>query len=118
MTWDEWVAAAPGYVAAGAGWLDEREPGWEPKVDLADLDVSNRCRCVLGQVFIDRAPDGYTAAMNEWWGDVSVADIPLGWPSHHGFSSPWGSTVEFALLDDLWTALIKGRHDLGTLSGR
>ena len=38
-------------VAAGAAALDEREPGWHERIDLARLATSSCRRCVLGQVF-------------------------------------------------------------------
>jgi hypothetical protein len=37
-------------VAAGAAWLDEHEPGWVDRIDTDRLDLSSRCRCVLGQL--------------------------------------------------------------------
>lgn len=37
-------------VAAGAAWLDEHEPGWADRIDVAELDVGMSCSCVLGQL--------------------------------------------------------------------
>jgi len=37
-------------VDKGEVWLDENIPGWWEKVDLRKLDMSNGCKCVLGQV--------------------------------------------------------------------
>lgn len=37
-------------VAAGAAFLDAREPGWWQRIDLDTLDLQAPCRCVLGQL--------------------------------------------------------------------
>jgi hypothetical protein len=38
-------------IRNGAAWLDENQPGWRDTVVIVDLDLSEVCRCVLGQVF-------------------------------------------------------------------
>jgi hypothetical protein len=38
-------------VARGARRLDGRNPGWEARIDVADLDLSDPCRCVVGQLY-------------------------------------------------------------------
>jgi hypothetical protein len=38
-------------IRAGAAYLDANEPGWRDNVVVVDLDLSDCCRCVLGQVF-------------------------------------------------------------------
>lgn len=38
-------------VAAGAEWLDKNRPTWILVIDLDILDISDSCRCVLGQVY-------------------------------------------------------------------
>lgn len=40
-------------VAAGARFLDEREPGWWERIDLYLLDMRSQCGCVLGQLATD-----------------------------------------------------------------
>jgi hypothetical protein len=37
-------------VERGAEFLDEHVPGWEKLVDLNTLDLSDGCKCVVGQV--------------------------------------------------------------------
>lgn len=37
-------------IERGATLLDEREPGWEQRIDLDRLDMSSTCDCVLGQL--------------------------------------------------------------------
>lgn len=48
-------------VAAGAAFLDEREPGWWERIDLDRLDMSSECRCVLGQLATDLETSIWTA---------------------------------------------------------
>lgn len=40
-------------VAAGAAYLDDREPGWWERIDMDRLDMSAECLCVLGQLATD-----------------------------------------------------------------
>lgn len=42
-------------VEKGAAFLDEIRPGWEFEIDLRKLELSNSCRCVLGQLYVDEA---------------------------------------------------------------
>lgn len=37
-------------VAAGAAFLDGREPGWDRRIDLDKLSIGSQCRCILGQL--------------------------------------------------------------------
>lgn len=38
-------------VRRGAKWLDEAEPGWARRVRVAELDMIECDRCVLGQLY-------------------------------------------------------------------
>lgn len=52
----EFVAGdAEAEVAASAAWLDEIEPDWAERIDLALLNLSDNHLCVLGQVFAKQA---------------------------------------------------------------
>lgn len=46
-------------VAKGAALLDERNPGWDAKIDLDGLYVGDSTECVLGQLY-GRYLDGQT----------------------------------------------------------
>ena len=37
-------------VAAGAAFLDEREPDWWRRIDVKRLELASSCQCVLGQL--------------------------------------------------------------------
>lgn len=122
-TLEEFKVAAPAYVAAGAEWLDEHEPGWEGRIDLAKLDLSDSCRCVLGQVAPEHSyVDTLGRVFDCTWADL-YPSLPKGaealtWAIEHGFNK--SATLPFdsyAVLDELWITLVKERHDSGTLSG-
>lgn len=115
-------------VAAGATWLDEHVPGWEHRIDLAKLNLSDTCLCVLGQVFEERAAAAWDA------GDIRYAPSSRGhggywfaadleWdgryeePLDYGFSLTSPSAAAWHDLQGEWVALIKARFDSGTLSG-
>jgi hypothetical protein len=38
-------------IRDGAEWLDTHAEGWRDRVQVIDLDLTNTCTCVLGQVF-------------------------------------------------------------------
>jgi hypothetical protein len=40
-------------VAAGAAWLDQREPGWHDRINLSRLRMQSGCCCILGQLRSD-----------------------------------------------------------------
>lgn len=48
------LAPASVRAAAGAVYLDERDPGWHNSIDLDDLDLGCGAKCILGQLY-----DGY-----------------------------------------------------------
>lgn len=61
-------------VAAGAAFLDEREPGWVDRIDPRRLDIADCSRCVLGQLF-----GAYVNGL-DWMHDVAphVDQLELG----------------------------------------
>lgn len=47
-------------AATGAKWFDKNYPGWHQAIDRAQLDISDDCHCVVGQIagsFNDCAKD-------------------------------------------------------------
>lgn len=38
-------------VALGVAWLDSDYPDWFEKVEVKEFDITDTCRCVLGQLF-------------------------------------------------------------------
>lgn len=105
-------------VERGAALLDERYPGWEHSVDLAKLDLSDSCRCILGQLF-DK--DGYYIDGGYTLG-VKQLDLFLSGDSrlsarYFGFNADRRRRgVHFSELDEAWIALIKRRYDVGVFS--
>lgn len=94
-------------VARGAAWLDETLPGWERRIDLAQLNLANACRCVLGQISGDywSAPWPRTEMDNRHYGFVCGAP-----PEDQTISEAYSE------LDEAWISLIKERFASGTLS--
>lgn len=109
-------------VAAGAEWLDANEPGWERRVDLASLELHNACRCVLGQVFNDRAEavqqgDNPQCVETGWDYALDIVRMPSTAPLGFSiFSGGQGAAEQWAALDEAWISLIKERFASGLLS--
>ena len=102
-------------VAKGAAALDKVMPGWESKIDLSILDLGDGCRCVLGQLFGEKATLEYQHA-NGWW--YALKHFGIGYsPEGFNVATEKARLVEFAALDEAWISLIKERHDSGALSG-
>lgn len=90
-------------VARGARWLDCEFPGWERKVDVAILDISDPDRCVCGQVI---PLDDITGT----YGYGKACDM-LSTPARtygYGFAESCDG--------DQWVTLIKERFNTGALS--
>jgi hypothetical protein len=84
-------------VAAGAAWLDEREPGWIDRIDLDTLDLRDCTRCVGGQLAGE-----YLAFLRRHNLD-SLDAQPLGF-------TLMGSGADFAPLTAAWRELIATRR--------
>jgi hypothetical protein len=98
------------HVAAGAAWLDQVAPGWERKVDLSVLDLTDPFQCICGQV-VPLAPYVEGLWHTGGYGDVSEWIHAQGSHLHifHlGFVLPADQ--------DAWVSLIKERFDSGLLS--
>lgn len=57
-------------VQRGVKWLDRHKKDWRKEVVVKDLDMSDGCRCVLGQVFAKPAAKEY---------EYTDEDIKAGW---------------------------------------
>lgn len=55
------LAPASVRAAAGAAYLDERDPGWHKQIDIAELDLGCGAKCILGQLYRGYGP-GLVAA--------------------------------------------------------
>lgn len=106
-------------VAAGGAYLDVREPGWLHRIDLGKLDLHAPCKCVLGQLAIDKHGDlgGWT-----WSGICSVFSISIFDPAAGqsdydlGFNASWplGNEVaplaQYTALTAEWVRYIEQRR--------
>jgi len=94
-------------VAKGAAFLDEREPGWDTRIDLDILSLDSICRCVLGQLH-----GGFGAGLDAvGLIDNNDRDIELGffWTDEHRFDlddEPADLTAE-------WKRVITARREAG-----
>lgn len=65
-------------VELGVKWLDEHAPSdWRQKVEVQTLDMTEACRCVLGQIWTTEGE--LEADSDEWMGfwRVVLSDDPL-----------------------------------------
>lgn len=100
-------------VAAGAAFLDEREPGWDQRIDLGRLNLKSECRCVLGQLNSALASDwgvitGKYGLHRAWdSGPRGLADTDLGF---NVSVQRRGDEAEWAELTAAWHQLITARR--------
>jgi hypothetical protein len=99
-------------VAKGAALLDEREPGWDARIDLGRLALTDCGDCVLGQLDSQRAIRGEAAAETAGRGPYWTALAALGLTeldaAAHGFDS--SKLGEADLLDAEWRRVIEARR--------
>lgn len=89
-------------VARGAAWLDANHSGWERKIDLSILDITDGDTCICGQVI----PQGsYVNGFGRVIGESLIRENAI---SDHGFV--------YSYDQDQWVTLIKERFDSGALS--
>lgn len=100
-----------GRVALGAAYLDEHEPGWERRVDLAALDIQHGCRCILGQV-VPR-PRTNAGGYFHYLREHGLSDM---WAAARGFTFLDWEPKDWDALEGAWISLIKERFASGLLS--
>lgn len=113
-------------VAKGAEWLDSERPGWELEIDVATLDLSNTCLCVLGQVYSAAALSCQCQAHKlEYMCNFNGQAAGFNWVHNHMNHGPqwmWEHGFDdlhtFTQLQPAWLSLIKERLNNGiTLEG-
>jgi hypothetical protein len=91
-------------AATGATLLDEHVPGWQWKINLHSLDVSDPARCIGGQVGWETTKsilDHHKALMS----DVGMFRLN---------GDLWDDetyVIEYGILQDQWTCEITRRRD-------
>jgi hypothetical protein len=100
-------------VKAGAEWLDEQEPGWAERIDTSQLNMSDPCGCIAGQLAGD-----YWRFVREWhslsvgeqakFGFGSLVGVNTG-PSRHQFEKD-ACSREYDLLGHAFIAEITARR--------
>lgn len=89
-------------AARGSRWLDDNEPGWEEKIYLPELDLSEPDACVCGQI----GPGFYRYIFEKGLS---------GYRAHRLGFIIWergekGGTKEYASLTSAWKRLIRKRR--------
>lgn len=102
----------PQRVAKGAAWLDKEVPGWERKIDLSKLNLSDCTDCICGQAMADMLEGYYCSGFDRALEMVGVYD--MGWASDHGFY--YYDDYDLITLESLWASLIKERFNTGNFS--
>ena len=93
-------------VAAGAALLDEREPGWWQRINLARLDLEAPCRCILGQLDDDLG-EGRWRDLLARFGVAACDDAYYGFNAEEGRQEPG----QYASLTAAWRELIGARRE-------
>lgn len=97
-------------IKRGVYWLDTNHPGWEQKIDLSNLTMSNCDRCVIGQAVGDYYDTVYNALVDE---EIVINEYQGNWPVDHGFNVaiPWNSNngSNYAALEAGWTEVVMER---------
>lgn len=87
MNWVEYErhveADVKAAVERGADVLDHWHPGWDEKIDVDKLDITDVNACVLGQLFYEEArkdkrdwiANGYDYAMENHWGLFAASTV-------------------------------------------
>jgi hypothetical protein len=98
------MSAVTERVAREAALLDERDPGWLERIDLATLNM--RCNCVIHQVSRGRSfftglhalglADGAAADHGFWWDADDLSDDEI--------------SADIRALDAEWRRVIKARR--------
>ena len=110
------MSAVARRVAAGAAYLDEREPGWWERIDLDRLNMSAECGCVLGQLATDLETPLWSAIVWEFGLRRQGWEV-FGLPTDFDLGFNAGSTQskkaqyrEYAALEAEWKRVITGRR--------
>lgn len=95
-------------ISRGIAWLDEQHPGWEGKIDLRTLDLSNSCFCVLGQLEMSY---GRALARIIEAGAIGEADRFSSsiWANRRAFTFLGGLPDEWTQLTAAWKTAITQR---------
>lgn len=96
-------------VKRGLAWLEETHgPGWEDKIDLKALQISDVRHCVLGQVYEEEAGEGFSSgyhwALAEKMGLKLDAFFNVEIPAQLGFAGGQDFMKDPTRWDDLTAA--------------
>lgn len=105
-------------VARGAEWLDAVYPEWWTRIDLGTLELSDSCRCVLGQIAY-LPGDGWEdengeveSGFDRFMSLRFAAGLGTAWPIEYGFDTT-ATGPDYPALDEAWISEIKRRWEAG-----
>ena len=88
------MSDAAAAVARGIALLDEKRPGWEDEIDIAQLNIMSATKCICGQLY-----GGYQAGIDAFGGISGLT---------YGFAS--GGDVAINNLNEAWREAIALRR--------
>lgn len=96
-------------VRRGVALLDEKVPGWHNRIDVDELDLTDTCHCVLGQI----TGQSYWTVIEGWLGLTSRVDF-----EDHGFDvvsagiRSGRDLYEFHTLTRMWRLIVRIRRSV------
>jgi len=88
-------------VERGAALLDEKQPGWAERIDIAKLEIEDPCLCVIGQLF----DSNNVRFLN----DCRMLGLGLYQTVDYGFNTLTACTGEYPWLEACWIDAINDR---------
>lgn len=96
-------------VAAGAAWLDQREPGWPERIDLDRLDLRSSGRDILGQLATGQLDEEAGARIGRWTAILLHFGLTSGTAAEFGFVRRDWEDEAYEALTAEWKRVIAGR---------
>jgi hypothetical protein len=111
VTVDELTAIYDHRIQDGMKWLDDNVPGWEPNIDLDDLNLSSATFCVVGQT--ERGLYEPIRAVLEASEHASPYPVDLGFEIDDAHDvEGWYAQSYYNLLTDRWIVAIGARRSI------
>jgi len=88
-------------VVAGASFLDKNMPGWDKEINLADLNMADTRKCILGQLF-------YNYSVGKDRLNITFAES-----KDLGFDSIVNTNSAYRRIEAAWIEHIKIRRAIG-----
>ena len=97
--------------AQGRDLLTEKQPGWEQRVNLSQLDLDKVNRCILGQIYGDYSNGCRALFGHAGYGPESRLEEDKN-PRAFGFLGGYGELSRNGELHNLWAGHIRRAQEL------